>query len=119
MGHRASDCKKPHKVPKKNKIVYKGRVFALIEEEAQGTPIAVIGTLLINGSYAKVLFDSGTTHSFIFHVFAKSLRSHCMKSFDVEFLGKNPYSANARMTNGTPSTKAYLARNIYLLKFIS
>ena len=36
VGHRATDCKKSYKVPEKNKIVYKGRVFALIEEEALG-----------------------------------------------------------------------------------
>ena len=64
-------------MPKKNKIVYKGRVFALIEEETQRAPIVVTGTLLINGRYAKVLFDSGATHSFISHVFANSLDYHC------------------------------------------
>ena len=77
MGYKASDCKKPRKVPEKNKIVYKGRVFALTEEEAQEALTVVTGTLLFNGSYAKVLFDSGATHSFISHVFANSLGYHC------------------------------------------
>ena len=31
-----SDYKKPHKAPEKNKIVYRRRVFTLIEEEAKG-----------------------------------------------------------------------------------
>ena len=41
MGHKVSDYKKSHKVPEKNKIVYKGRVFALTEEEAQEAPTVV------------------------------------------------------------------------------
>ena len=65
-------------------------MFALTDEEAQETPIVVTGTLLINDNSAKVLFDSGTTHSFISHVFAKSLRSHRVKRFDAEFLCKEP-----------------------------
>ena len=81
VDHRANDCKKPHKAPKKNKIVYRGRVFALTEEEAQGAPTVVSGTLLIDGHYAKVLFDSSVTHSFISHVFANSIGSQLLRTY--------------------------------------
>ena len=40
-------------------------MFALTDEEASETPTVVTGTLLIDNYYAKVLFDSGATHSFI------------------------------------------------------
>ena len=51
------NCKKPKRVPEQRKITYQGRVFALIDEEAQETPIAVTGTLLINDDSVKVLFN--------------------------------------------------------------
>ena len=56
----------------KKKIIYQGRVFALIDEEVQEAPTVVIGTLLVNGNSTKVLFDSSATHSFIFNMFTKS-----------------------------------------------
>ena len=108
MGHRANDCKKLLKVPDKNKIVYKGRVFALTEEEAQGAPTVITGTLLINGSYAKVLFDSDATHSFISHVFANSLGYHCWKSIDDEFWVRTSMGADVRITHKIPSLEVNL-----------
>ena len=84
-GPRTSNCKKPCKAPEKNKIIYRGKVFALTKEEAQGAPIVVIGTLLINESYAKVLFDSGATRSFISYAFVNSLGYHCWEPIDDEF----------------------------------
>ena len=70
---------------REKKITYQGRVFALTDEEAQETPTVVIGTLLVNGNSTKVLFDSGTTHSFICNIFAKSLGCHYLKTVDDEF----------------------------------
>ena len=67
-------------------------------------------TLLINGNSVKVLFDL-VLHILYFEYFAESLESHCMRSFDAKFLGKNPYSTNARLTHGTPSIKVYLVGN--------
>ena len=99
MGHRASDYKKPHKVPEKNKIIYKERVFALTKEEAHEAPTVVIGTLLINGSYSKILFNSGVTHSFISHIFANSLGYHCWEPVDDEFWVKTPMGADVRITH--------------------
>ena len=45
----------------------------------------VTGTLLVKANSAKVLFDSGATHSFISAIFAKSLECHYLKLVDDEF----------------------------------
>ena len=105
------DYKNLKRVPEQRKITYQGRVFALIDEEAQETPTVVIGTLLINCDSIKVLFDL-VPHILYFGYFVESLESHCMRSFDAKFLGKNSYGTNARITHGTPSIKVYLARDI-------
>ncbi|TYK09566.1 ty3-gypsy retrotransposon protein [Cucumis melo var. makuwa] len=49
--------------------VYFRRVFATTRQEAERAGIVVTGTLLILGHYAFVLFDSGSSHSFISSVF--------------------------------------------------
>ena len=71
----------------------------------------VTGTLLINGDSIKVLFDL-VPHILYFGYFVESLESHCMRSFDAKFLGKNPYGTNAIITHGTPSIKVYLVENL-------
>jgi len=52
-----------------------GRVFSLEGEEAEDPTVTVSGTLLIKHLYAHVLFDSGSTHSFVNPIFAKKLAS--------------------------------------------
>uniref|UniRef100_A0A2N9G096 Retrotransposon gag domain-containing protein n=1 Tax=Fagus sylvatica TaxID=28930 RepID=A0A2N9G096_FAGSY len=47
-----------------------GRVFALTKQDAETSPSVVSGTLVITNQHAQVLFDSGSTHSFISHGFA-------------------------------------------------
>ena len=43
----------------------RGRAFALGAEEARQDPNVVVGTFLVNGHYAYVLFDSGAERSFV------------------------------------------------------
>ncbi len=50
-----------------------GRVFMVNPQEAQASNAAVTGMLLIDKIKARVLFDSGATHSFISPYFAKKL----------------------------------------------
>ena len=50
-----------------------GRVFTLNPQEVHASTTAVIGTLLVDKLKARVLFDSGATHSFISPYFAKTL----------------------------------------------
>ncbi|XP_038885962.1 uncharacterized protein LOC120076265 [Benincasa hispida] len=48
-----------------------GRVFSTTRHEAEKSGIMVISTLPILGHYALVLFDSGSSHSFISAVFVR------------------------------------------------
>ncbi|KAA0065587.1 ty3-gypsy retrotransposon protein [Cucumis melo var. makuwa] len=48
-----------------------GRVFATTRQEAERTGTVVTGTLPILGHYAFVLFDSGSSHSFISSMFVQ------------------------------------------------
>ncbi|TYK23835.1 gag protease polyprotein [Cucumis melo var. makuwa] len=48
-----------------------GRVFATTRQEAERASTVVTGTLPILGHYAFVLFDSGSSHSFISFVFVQ------------------------------------------------
>jgi len=52
-----------------------GLVFSMKGKEVEDPTVAVSGTLLIKHLYAHVLFDSGTTHSFVNPAFAKKLAS--------------------------------------------
>ena len=95
-------------------------MFALTNEEAQETPTVITGTLLINGSSAKVLFDFGATHSFISNVFAKSLRCHCLETANDEFWVRTPMGADVRITYRIPSLEVNLiekclATEVYIL----
>ena len=60
-------------------------MFSLTDEEASETPTVVTGTLLIDNCYAKVLFNSGATHSFISSNFAKYLQNHHLENFEVSY----------------------------------
>ena len=56
-----------------------GRVFALNPQEAQTATNVVIGTFTIEHMHARILFDSGATHSFISLYFAKKLSKESRK----------------------------------------
>ena len=50
-----------------------GRVFALIEQDAQVAPDVVSSTLNVCSKAAHVLFDSGSSHSFVSLAFVDML----------------------------------------------
>ncbi|TYK22664.1 ty3-gypsy retrotransposon protein [Cucumis melo var. makuwa] len=72
-GHTADACPRkpiettPHQPPASQQ----GRVFTTTRQEAERAGIVVTGTLQILGHYAVVLFDTGSSHSFISSVFVK------------------------------------------------
>ena len=78
-GHFIKDCPKQQneQTDKANENQQKpkvaGRVFALTQQDAETSPSVVSGTLVITNQPAQVLFDSGSTHSFISHSFARRL----------------------------------------------
>ncbi|XP_030958976.1 uncharacterized protein LOC115980923 [Quercus lobata] len=49
-----------------------GRVYALTTQDAQATDTVVVGILPLFSAHAKVLFDPGSTHSFVSCAFAKN-----------------------------------------------
>ncbi|KAL0556899.1 hypothetical protein IC582_005416 [Cucumis melo] len=53
---------------------HQGRVFATIRTEAEKAGTVVTGTLPVLGHYALVLFDSGSSHSFISSAFVSHAR---------------------------------------------
>ena len=50
-----------------------GRVFTLNSQEVHASTTVVTGTLFVDKLKARVLFDSGATHSFISSYFVKTL----------------------------------------------
>ncbi|XP_028080669.1 uncharacterized protein LOC114282222 [Camellia sinensis] len=50
-----------------------GRVFALVPGDVQNAATVVLGTFIVHGHFAHVLFDSGSTHSFVLKQFAQNL----------------------------------------------
>uniref|UniRef100_A0A2N9GFR5 CCHC-type domain-containing protein n=1 Tax=Fagus sylvatica TaxID=28930 RepID=A0A2N9GFR5_FAGSY len=78
-GHFIKDCPKQQneQTDKANENQQKpkvaGQVFALTQQNAETSPFVVSGTLVITNQHAQVLFDSGSTHSFISHSFARRL----------------------------------------------
>ncbi|XP_028123199.1 uncharacterized protein LOC114320263 [Camellia sinensis] len=50
-----------------------GRVFALVLGDVQNAATVVSGTFIVYGHSAHVLFDSGSTHSFVSKLFAPNL----------------------------------------------
>ncbi|KAL7234119.1 hypothetical protein ACSBR1_017668 [Camellia fascicularis] len=61
----------------KKSAATQGRVYALTREEAEAAPSVVQGTLLISFVLARVLFDSGSTHSFAAPKFLRCLSIPC------------------------------------------
>ncbi|KAL0559513.1 hypothetical protein IC582_004126 [Cucumis melo] len=72
-GHTADVCpRKPFETtPHQPSTSQQGRVFATTRQEAERAGTMVTGTLPILGHYAFVLFDSGSSHSFISSVFVQ------------------------------------------------
>ena len=64
-----------------------GRVFVVNPQEAHASNTVVIGTFLIDELKARVLFDSGATHSFISSYIANKLTRD-------KILMKNPLVIN-------------------------
>ncbi|XP_028110668.1 uncharacterized protein LOC114309173 [Camellia sinensis] len=50
-----------------------GRVFALVPGDVQNAATVVSGTFIVHGHSAHVLFDSGSTHSFMSKLFTPNL----------------------------------------------
>ena len=84
-------------------------MFALTDEETSETPTIINGALLIDNYYAKVLFDSGATHSFISNNFAKSLQNCHLKNFEGELLVRTSIGVNARISHKIPMIEINLA----------
>uniref|UniRef100_A0A7N2MWN1 RNA-directed DNA polymerase n=1 Tax=Quercus lobata TaxID=97700 RepID=A0A7N2MWN1_QUELO len=76
-GHLARSCTSPQQnsmaQPGKNDQRRKaqGRVFALTPQDVQASDTVVTGILPLFSNFAKTLFDSGSTHSFISSRYAK------------------------------------------------
>ncbi|KAA0037289.1 ty3-gypsy retrotransposon protein [Cucumis melo var. makuwa] len=89
-GHTADACpRKPFEMtPHQPSASQQGRVFATTRQEAERAGRVVTGTLPILGHYAFVLFDSGSSHSFISSVFVQHV------GLEVEPLGMDWLSAN-------------------------
>ncbi|KAA0041470.1 ty3-gypsy retrotransposon protein [Cucumis melo var. makuwa] len=98
-GHTADACSlKPiettlHQPPTSQQ----GRVFATTRQEVERAGTVVIGTLLILGHYAFVLFDSGSSHSFISSVF-------------VQHVGLKVEPLNGVLSVSTPSGEVLLSK---------
>jgi hypothetical protein len=61
----------PRRNQKKKANVARGRLNHVSTEEAEEAPDVVLGTFLINSIPAKVLFDSGASHSFVTEQFVE------------------------------------------------
>ncbi|KAL0549498.1 hypothetical protein IC582_013982 [Cucumis melo] len=72
-GHTADACpRKPFETtPHQPSASQQGRVFATTRHKAERAGTVVTGTLPILGHYAFVLFDSGSSHSFISSIFVQ------------------------------------------------
>lgn len=64
----------------------KGRIYAMNSREAEATSDVVAGTFSINYVSAKVLFDSGASHSFIARTLVSSLGLSGAESISVDFV---------------------------------
>ncbi|XP_052179889.1 uncharacterized protein LOC127793145 [Diospyros lotus] len=97
-GHFAKDCPKPQLMNQpqgttENARVQQGRVFHLTRQDTAEDPAVIEGTMLLYGIPMHALIDSGASHSFISHAFAK-------------VLGDKPESLNCRMIVATPMGKS-------------
>src|SRR5215216_4708061 len=55
---------------------HNGRLFHMNSEEAQEAPDVVLGMFSVNSVLARVLFDSGASHSFVTEEFACTSKIH-------------------------------------------
>ncbi|KAI9159757.1 hypothetical protein LWI28_001661 [Acer negundo] len=74
-GHFIQNCPELKKDPGAHRKDQKtqGRVYAFTRQEAEASPSVVSGIVPISGHLAFVLFDSGSTHSFVSHTFARKM----------------------------------------------
>ncbi|XP_043714604.1 uncharacterized protein LOC122662960 [Telopea speciosissima] len=85
-GHYARDCKSGggYQWPEKTKHIGKkvvenqkqktpGRVYTLTTKDVEVSPSVVAGIMSVSGMLAYVLFDSGSTHSFVSYEFASMM----------------------------------------------
>ncbi|KAL0554084.1 hypothetical protein IC582_007995 [Cucumis melo] len=98
-GHTADVCpRKPFETtPPQPSASQQGRVYATTRQEAERAGTVVTGTLPILGHYAFVLFDSGSSHSFISSVFVQHV------GLEVEPLG-------SVLSVSTPSGEVLLSK---------
>ncbi|KAA0065652.1 ty3-gypsy retrotransposon protein [Cucumis melo var. makuwa] len=98
-GHTADVCpRKPFETtPPQPFAPQQGRVFTTTRQEAERAGTVVTGTLQILGHYAFVLFDSGSSHSFISSVFVQHV------GLEVEPLG-------SVLSVSTPSGEVLLSK---------
>ena len=78
-----------------------GRVLAMGYEEAMRHPTMVIGTFLLNNSYACILFDSGAKKILVSHQF-----KHLLK--------QKPQSLNEAFTVEIANGKTESTKDIYI-----
>ena len=57
-------------LPQGTRSTAKSCLFLMHAEEAQEAPDVVIGMFYVNSVLARVLFDSGASHSFVIEEFA-------------------------------------------------
>ncbi|XP_028112589.1 uncharacterized protein LOC114310698 [Camellia sinensis] len=68
-----TNTKAPVKPNNNKDIARQGRVFALVPGDVQNATTVVSGTFMVHGHSASILFDSGSTHSFVSKLFAQNL----------------------------------------------
>ncbi|XP_052204017.1 uncharacterized protein LOC127809294 [Diospyros lotus] len=98
MGHFAKDCPKPRLISQPrgtsgNARTHQGRVFHLTRQDAAEDPTVIEGTMFLSGIPMHALIDSGASHSFISHAFAK-------------IVGDKPENLKCRMIVTTPMGKS-------------
>ncbi|XP_052179895.1 uncharacterized protein LOC127793152 [Diospyros lotus] len=98
IGHFAKNCPKPRLTNQSqgtigNGRVQQGRVFHLTRQDTIENPAVIEGTMLLSCIPMHALIDSGASHSFISHAFAK-------------VLGDKPENLNYCMIVATPMGKS-------------
>ncbi|KAJ4974519.1 hypothetical protein NE237_007693 [Protea cynaroides] len=86
--------------PKPKKQLHQGWVYAVTSEDAAASPDVVTGIVPINGvPPARVLFDSGATHSFISVSFGKKTNLP-IKTLDYKLLVRLPMGLEVELEKG-------------------
>ncbi|XP_077232116.1 uncharacterized protein LOC143866802 [Tasmannia lanceolata] len=102
MGHYSNQCTKPRAVgggrQQQQQPSGQARTFAITTAEVEATNDVVTGTLSVSSKNAHILFDSGSTHSFVSPKFAKHL-SIPLQKLDLELSVKTP-GGNSLVTSG-------------------